>query len=383
MSLEAVLGDPSLARRPTTAFVSRAALRHNLGLVRDRIGPHRQVMAVVKANAYGHGLIETARTLVTAGIDALGVAFLEEGIALRRAGVRVPILVLGGLIGNQVRHFIENDLDLTGASPFKLRQIDEVARSLGRTARVHLLVDTGMERLGIHAENAERLLDAAAAAQSIEVVGLFSHLAQSEASDPGPTAHQLRRFDRVVRLLEPFGLRQVRCHLANSGGVLCHGSELWYDMVRPGLCLYGVGPRGPHPDLEPAMRLETRVVYFKVVPRGAGVGYGATWRADHDTRVVTLPVGYGDGLPRALSNRGLCIIRGRRVPFVGTVTMDATMVDVGPQGTAYNDDPAILFGKGQGTEVRVEELAERAGLIPYEILCGLSQRVPRVYEDPD
>lgn len=376
--LEDVFDDERLARRPTTAFVSVGALRHNVAVVRDIVGRHRRIMAVVKANAYGHGLVRTSKVLLESGVDALGVAFLEEGIALRRAGIRQPILVLGGIIGNQVRHFIEHDLDVTAASPFKLRQIEEAASALGRRARAHLKIDTGMERLGIHWDTADVLLEAAAQAEHVDVVGLFSHLAQAENLDSTYTELQLDRFAGVLERAAQRGLLPLTAHLANSAGLLYHPETL-FDMVRPGLILYGVGPRGPDPRFRPALRLETRVVYFKVVRKGSAVSYDGTWTAPFDTRVVTLPVGYGDGYMRALSNRAHVIVRGVRRPVVGRVTMDATMVDIGPEGSAYNGDPVVLLGEGEGLSVPVEELAEWAGTIPYEVLTSISARVPRVY----
>ena len=380
--LEQVLDDAGLARRPTTAYVSRSALEANVRLVRERIGRGRSIMAVVKANAYGHGLVPASRTLLELGVERLGVAFLEEGIALRRAGITAPILVLGGLIGNQARHFIEHDLEITAASPLKVRQLDQAARLAGRRARVHLLFDTGMERFGVHWDNAELLYNQVRASSFIDVVGVLSHLAQAEALDPAFTQLQRARFEAVwaARGALP-GDREPMAHLANSAGVLLHGDSLLYDMVRPGLALYGIGPRGPFPGLRPALRLETRVAYFKVVRAGSPVSYDGTWAPVVDTRVVTLPVGYGDGYLRSLSNRAQVVLRGRRHPVVGRVTMDATMVDIGPEGTGYNGDPVLLIGRQGEAEVRVEELAKWADTIPYEILTAISARVPRVYVD--
>ena len=381
--LEEVLDDERLVRRPTTAYVDLDALRHNVEYIRQRVGQNRQVMAIVKANAYGHGLIRTSKAFLDFGVDALGVAFLEEGIALRRAGVRAPILVLGGLVGNQVRHFLEHDLDLTAASPFKLRQIESVAGELGRKARVHLKFDTGMERLGVHWYSADDLLHAAAQARHIEVVGIFSHLASSEDTDRSFTELQIERFQRVLRRSLEFPFPKARAHLANSGGILFHEDSSLFDMVRPGLMLYGISPRGTCPSLRPAFRLETRVVYFKVVRAGSPLSYNGSWVAPCDTRVVTLPIGYGDGYFRALSNRAEVLIRGVRRPVVGRVTMDATMVDLGPDGTAFNGDPVVLVGSdGKGEAIHVEELATWAATIPYEILSSVSARVPRVYESP-
>lgn len=381
--MQEILDDNQLVRRPTTAIVHLEALRHNVSVVRSMVGPEREIMAIVKANAYGHGLVRTAQAFLAFGVDRLGVAFLEEGIALRRAGIEAPILVLGGIIGNQVVHFLEHDLEITAASPFKLEQIEEVSRRVGRRARVHLKFDTGMERLGVHWDSAEKLLEAAARVRHVEVVGLFSHLSESENRDPTRTREQEDRFRYVLALTRRYDLPVLRTHLSNSGGLLYH-PETWFDMVRVGLVLYGIGPRGPDPRLRPALSLVTRVVYFKVVRTGSRVSYDGTWEARKDTRVVTLPVGYGDGYSRALSNRAEVLVRGRRCPVVGRVTMDATMVDIGPEGTAYNGDEVMLIGEQAGPDdhagrIHVEELAEWSGTIPYEVLTSISARVPRIY----
>lgn len=365
--------------RPTLARVDLDALRHNVEEVRRQV-EGRPIMAVVKANAYGHGLIRSAQTFIDAGVASLGVAFLEEGIELRQAGVQAPILVLGGLIGNQVARFIEHDLAMTASSPFKLTQIDEVARELGQPARIHLKVDTGMGRIGVQWDTAEKLLQAALQARNVRVEGLFSHLAASERADPDLTRIQAERFEGVARRWRELG-GSGQLHLANSGAILQH-PRTWYDLVRPGLVLYGVVPDpalAGRLDLRPALSLHTRVVFFKVVRKGRTVSYDATWTAPEDTRVVTLPVGYGDGIPRRLGNRGHVLVRGRRVPIVGRVTMDALMVDLGPEGTAYNGDPAVLVGEQDGERLTVETWAEWLETIPYEVLTQINTRVPRLY----
>ncbi|HJL43826.1 MAG TPA: alanine racemase [Myxococcales bacterium LLY-WYZ-16_1] len=365
--------------RPTVAEIDVSALRHNVAQIRRHVH-ERPIMAIVKANAYGHGLVPTARILLGAGCDALGVAFLEEGIELRRAGVRAPILVLGGIIGNQIRSFIEHDLTMTASSVFKLRQIDQVARELAQPARVQLKVDTGMGRIGVQWDTSEELLQASLQATACRVEGLFSHLAASERADPTLTRIQTERFEAVAKRYRDLGGTGER-HLANSGAVLQH-PDTWYDRVRPGLMLYGVVPdpalRGVL-DLRPALSLHSRVVFFKVVRRGRSVSYDATWVAPRDTRVVTVPVGYGDGVPRRLSNRAQVLIRGRTVPVVGRVTMDALMADLGPEGTAYNGDPVVLLGRQGPATVRVEDWAEWLETIPYEVLTQINTRVPRRY----
>lgn len=380
--LHEVLDDEQLVRRPTTAFVNLSNLRHNLRYIRNLVGSKRKIMAIVKANAYGHGLVPVAQELLAYGADQLGVAFLEEGIALRRSGVRAPILVLGGLIGNQVRHFIEYDLQMAAASSYKIEQIAEVARAMGRRAKVHFKVDTGMERLGTHWDSIHSLLEAARQAKNIDVVGVFSHLAQSEELDETMTQLQLERFSSAVEACAKYGYTSIDKHISNSGGILYH-SDTWLDMVRPGIALYGIAPRpGPSP-LRPVMSLTSRVVYFKVVREGSPVSYNGTWRAPLDTRVVTVPVGYGDGYMRSNSNRAEVCIRGQRYPVVGNIAMDAMMVNIGPTGTAYNGDEVVMLGedKATGVAISVHDLAAWSNTIPYEILTTINTRVPRVYVD--
>ncbi|MGF1509030.1 MAG: alanine racemase [Myxococcota bacterium] len=367
--------------RPTHAVVDLDALEHNLKLVRQRVAP-RPMMAIVKANAYGHGLVETARAMADMGVDAFGVAFLEEGIALRHAGVAQPILVLGGLIGNQIEAFILADLSMTASSVYKVRQIDEVGRRLGRSGRVHLKVDTGMGRIGMQWDTAHQLIEASLSARHCQIEGIFSHFSSSEASSQDFTRLQLRRFREVLGLYAAEGRTAPCAHIANSGAVLQH-PESWLDMVRPGLLLYGIAP-APHLrtilDLRPVLSLHTRVVFFKVQRAGRSVSYDETFVPAQDTRIVTLPVGYGDGYSRRLSNRGEVLIRGRRYPVVGRVTMDAVMVDIGPEGTAYNGDPVVLMGRdGSGPGITAEELSGWMDTIPYEMLAGINARVPRRY----
>lgn len=366
--------------RPTTAYIDLEALRRNVAAVRARVGG-RRIMGIVKANAYGHGLLRIARALIDLGVEELGVAFLEEGIALRRSGITAPILVLGGIIGNQIRFFLEHDLQITASSPFKLAKIEEVAKEMGRRAQIHLKIDTGMERIGIHWESAPRLFEAALAARHCEIRGVFSHLASSESADRTYTRLQIERFDAALDFFRRCGLPTPVRHLANSGAVLQHPDAL-HDMVRPGLMLYGLYP-SPEVErtveLNPVLSLKTRVVYFKVVRAGSPVSYGGRWVAPRDTRVVTLPVGYGDGFSRGLSNRGAVLINGRRYPIVGAVTMDALMVDIG-QDSAYNGDEVVLIGAQGGERITCEELAELLETIPYEILTSINTRVPRRYE---
>jgi alanine racemase len=363
--------------RPTRIVVDLDAIGHNLAAIRART--RVPVMAVVKANAYGHGLVPVAKHLETLGVDQLGVAFLEEGIALRAAGVRIPILVMGGIFGPQAPQFIAHDLEATVSSVDKLRQVEAAAEAAGRKAVVHLKIDTGMERIGVHSYSAGPFIEAAVASRRCTVKGVYSHLACADDPSSPMTALQVERFAEACAHFERLGAPMPLRHLANSGGVL-HFPDTWLDMVRPGIIVYGVLPDPASRAtlaLRPALSLLSQVVYFKVVKAGRPVSYGATWEPARDTRVVTVPIGYGDGWPRALSSRGEVVIRGERHPIVGRVCMDQFMVDLGPDGTAYNEDEVVLIGTQGGETIRCEDVATTAGTIPYEILTGLNERIPR------
>lgn len=370
--------------RPTNVEISLARLTANYQAIATAVAP-AQVMIILKANAYGHGLVPVARHLASIGAPYLGVAFLEEGILLREAGVTTPILVMGGIIGNQVPLFLQHDLTLTASSIEKLQQIDTAARERGMVARVHLKVDTGMERIGVHYYNAHSLLEAAQECKAVEVEGIYSHFANADAADLTSAQVQLERFEYVLDFYAQRGLPPPRLrHIANSGAILqLPHSHL--DMVRPGILFYGVYPSAEARrtiTVQPALAWKSRVVYFKVVQPDHPVSYGSTWQSDVMTRVVTVPVGYGDGYFRAMSGAAEAVIRGKRYPVVGRICMDQMMVNIGWE-TAYNTDEVILVGEDQATGARitVEELAEWAGTIPYEILTNINTRVPRVYVD--
>ena len=367
------------SRRPTRIRVDLDALSHNLGAIRARA--RVPVMAIVKANAYGHGLVPVALHLQAQGVDQLGVAFVEEAMLLRRSGITIPILVMGGMYGPQLDDLIGHDLDITVSSLDKLRQVEAAAEAMGRRAAVHLKIDTGMERIGVHSYSAGPFIEAAAASRWCELRGVYSHLACADDPASPMTAQQLERFLKACRHFERIGAPMPRRHLANSGGVL-HFPDTHLDMVRPGIALYGVLPDPAAQrtlDLRPALSLVSQVVYFKVVQAGNSVSYGATWTAAQDTRVVTIPIGYGDGYPRALSSRGEVLIRGQRHPIIGRVCMDQFMADLGPDGTAYNEDEVVLIGEQSGERIACEDVATAAGTIPYEILTGLNERIPRLY----
>ena len=368
----------SATERPTRIVVDLDRIAGNLQRIRAHV--RVPVMAIVKANAYGHGLVPVARHLEASGVERLGVAFVEEGIALRRAGIRVPILVLGGIFGPQVAQFIAHDLEVTVSSVEKLRQVEAAAQALGRRAVVHLKIDTGMERIGVHEYSAGRFIEAAVSSRWCRIEGVYSHLACADDPDSPMTALQLERFLEACAHFDRIGAPMPLRHLANSGGVL-HFPDTRLDLVRPGILVYGVMPdpaSRPAITVEPALSLVSRVVYFKVVRAGRTVSYGGSWTVPCDTRVVTVPLGYGDGYPRALSSRGHALIHGRSYPIVGRVCMDQFMVDIG-SGSAWNEDEVVLIGRQGGAHIGVEALATAAGTIPYELLTGFNDRIPREY----
>lgn len=367
--------------RPTRVEVDLPQLANNYRAIAAHVGAGVRVMPILKANAYGHGLAAVGRLLDGLGAPMLGVAYLEEGMRLRQEGVRAPILVLGGIVGEQIPRFLEHDLVLTASSVDKLRAIEEHAAALGIRAKVHLKIDTGMERIGVHWYGAATLLEASLACRHVDVEGIFTHLANADEADVGHARLQLERFAEVLSFYERRSLPTPLRHAANSGAIV-QLPESWLDMVRPGILFYGARPSPAVPAIVPvrgAMRWVTRVVYFKVVGAGNPVSYGSTWAPAAATRVITLPVGYGDGYPRALSNRARVLVRGQPRPVVGRVCMDQLMVDLGPDGTAYNGDEAVLLGSQGEATITVEALAEQAGTIPHEVLVAINTRVPRVY----
>ena len=374
-----VLATPDGVVRPTQVIVDLDRLAANYHHIARHTGT--AVMPILKANAYGHGLVEVAWRLQAEGAPYLGVAYVEEGIHLREQGITVPILVLGGILGSQIPVFLEHDLTLTASSVDKLQAIERCAASAGRRARVHLKIDTGMERIGQQWDTATALLEAALSSRHVDIEGLFSHFATSDEPDLDFARAQHRRFEQVLDWWTARAPKPRWVHMANSGAVL-QLPEARHDLVRAGLLLYGVyptdGPERPVP-VSPALRWVSRVVFFKVLRAGRTVSYGATWSSPVDTRLVTVPVGYGDGYFRAMSGQAQVLIGGERRPVRGRICMDAILADLGPLGTAYNGDEVVLLGEQGDDCITVEELARWAGTIPYEILTNINTRVPRVY----
>jgi alanine racemase len=354
---------------PTWIEIDLAQFRKNLQIIREQIGASLLCLPV-KANAYGHGLVGISRAAAACGVDYLGVSCLREGVLLRQAGVLTPILVLGAIHEDQVDDLIRFNLEFTISSKFKA---DIVAKKAHGRCRVHLEVETGMQRTGVRCSTALHLIEHLRSLACFEVVGFYSHFATADDPSDPFTLQQMQAFNELTQHPSFQGLI---AHIANSGGVM-HFPSSHLNMVRPGLMAYGYSSLA---SLAPCFTLKSKVSYFKVVPAGTGISYGHTYITTKQTRIVTIPIGYGDGFRRALSNRGSVLIRGKRFPIAGTICMDQLMVDVGDQ-EVYVGDEVVLIGRQGEEEIKLSEVAALCDTIPYEVLCLFNERIPRIFKN--
>jgi alanine racemase len=381
---------PADAVRPTRAEVNLEALRHNLRVV-QRHAAGARVWAVLKADGYGHGAPAVARTLERAGADGFCVALFEEAIELREAGIRAPILVMGGYYGSAYAEVAARDVVPVIYDASHLEGFARVVKSgqVEGSIEVHLKIDTGMARLGVTMAELPSFAARLAETPEVRVRGLMTHLACADAPSTEETSEQMARFEEATALLARHGIRPSVRHAANSAALLRGQARL--DAVRPGLALFGVSPRVPSleplvADLRQVMRVRTEVIDVRDVEAGAAVGYGALWHAPRRSRVATIPMGYADGLSRHLTNRGHALVRGKRAPIVGAVSMDMTMIDVTDlPGVALRDE-AVLLGAQEGPlgkdVIGADEIAAHADTIAWEVLTSISRRVPRFYREP-
>ncbi|HSE17464.1 MAG TPA: alanine racemase [Pyrinomonadaceae bacterium] len=376
-----------LARRPTWAEIDLENLAANFNQVKQRVSPTARVMAVVKANAYGHGAVECARRLARAGADWFGVALPEEGIELRESGITQPILCLAGYWPGQAAACIRHNLTPVVYHLEMIEALNQAAANAGVAADVHVKVDTGMGRLGVRFDQLIELVAALEQFRNVRIDGVMTHLAAADDAACQPLTHdQIRRFDEAVTVFRDHGYRPTQLHLANSAGLFGH-RESWGNLVRPGGVLYGlwrdVLPLSiSKPGLLPVMSLHSRICLLKWVPPGETIGYGCTFEASRRSRIATVPVGYHDGYMRGLSNRAHVIVRGMYVPVVGRVSMDLTLIDVTDVPGVEVDDQVTLLGwnrENAKLKIAAEDLARIAGTLSYEVTCGVSHRVPRVY----
>jgi len=371
--------------RPTVAEIDLAALRYNYGQVRRAVPPACGILAVVKADAYGHGFMDVAGELEKLGVTAFGVAFLAEGIQLRKSGIDRPILLLGGIYPGQERKCVGFNLSTTIFDLRQARALNDAAGRLYRKARVHVKIDTGMGRLGIPFAEVEEFFRELARFPHLDIEGMISHFASADELDQSGrdyTALQADIFAKAVAIARGAGFNPRYLHIANSAAAF--GLDLpGCNLVRPGIALYGALPSADFAgsmDLRPVMALKSRVAMLKWVDRGTSISYARRYTAEGKTLVASVPVGYADGYRRSLTNRGEALIRGNRVPVIGTVCMDWIMLDVTAVPEVAAGDEVVLMGCDRdGNCVRAEEIADWAQTIPYEIFCGISKRVPRIY----
>ena len=376
---------PLMESRPTVAEIDLSALRHNYYQIKKAIPNGCGILAVVKADAYGHGFMDIAQELESMDVNAFGVAFLAEGIQLRKSGIDRPVLVLGGLYPGQEKKCIGFNLSTAIFSLEQARLLNYVAGKLFRKAKVHVKIDTGMGRLGISHDDASHFFTKLKGMKNIELEGVISHFAAADELDQESRAYtnrQIEMFATVIAAAREQGLSPRYIHIANSAAAI--SKEMPFcNLVRPGIALYGALPSGDFRgkvDLKPVMRLKSRIAMLKWVEPGTFISYARRYVAEGRTLVASVPVGYADGYSRALTNRGEALVRGKRARVIGTVCMDWIMLDVsGIPGVAVEDDVTLLGCDREGNCIQAEELAERVGTIPYEIFCGISKRVPRVY----
>ena len=367
------------SNRPTVAKISLAALSHNFSeVVRRAAG--KKILAVVKAQAYGHGALDVSRHLLKQGADMLGVALVEEGEELREAGIDAPILVMGAVFPEQAGAIIRLNLTPVVYSLTMARALSDAAAALNKTVSVHVKIDTGMGRIGLVPEQAAEFIAELQKLGGIVVEGLMTHFADADLKDKHFAARQMERFEALIHELAAKGTSIPLCHAANSAAVLDFNRAL-FTMVRPGLMLYGYNPleEGGDAGLQPALSLVTRVAFLKRVPEGTPVSYGRTFVTKRDSLIATIPIGYADGYGRGLSNKGEALVRGVRVPVAGRVCMDMTMLDVTDVQGVREGDEVVLIGAQGNERVTADDLASKTGTISYEVLCGIGARVPRVY----
>jgi alanine racemase len=367
--------------RPTFCFIDLDALRWNFRQIRSKAGTQVKVLAMVKANAYGHGAQAVAEALAAEGSDAFGVATVEEALELRQSGIRQPIIVLAGVYREQVDKFLENRLTPVVHEIQTLRSVEAAVQSRGARLNIHLEVDTGMGRTGFLADDIDLWLPELTKLKALRLEGVFSHFSDAESANERYTQYQLRNFLSVIQRLRGAGISPPLVHMAKSAAIVTVPAS-HFAMVRPGLALYGIYPSpacSKEITLKPVLSWKTRILQLKQVPEGSSLGYGRTFATRRESLIATLPVGYGDGYQRILSNQAVVLVRSARAPVVGRISMDLTMIDVTDIGETNQGDEVVLLGRQGDAEISADEMAAWSNTISYEILTSIGARVPRIY----
>nr|AGO87852.1 hypothetical protein [uncultured bacterium 4050020-J15] len=385
--------------RATFAEINLDSFRHNLHSIKSLIGPNVGTMAIIKADAYGHGAVQCARTAIKEQVDYIGVGIIQEGIQLRENGITSPILILGGIYPNEIEDLIKYNLSTSLSSSVIANAISKKAAQVNKSVGVHIKIDTGMGRLGVQPEAFLSLLNSAISYKNLKIEGVFTHLSSADEEDPETTHHQISIFSNVLKKLYTTNFYKmiskndrILFHSANTAGLL-RFSEGRFDLVRPGISLFGSFPSATTASafdvlakenkitqLRPVMNWKTKIIQIQTLRKGVPVSYGGRYVTKNESaRIATIPVGYADGLSRCLSNNMELLVKETRVKQVGTICMDMCLIDITNLPDVTMGEEVVIFGSQGKGHIKVEELATRAGTIPYEILCGIGKRVPRIY----
>lgn len=365
----------------TWAEIDLAALVHNFKEIKKRVGQEVGVMAIVKAQGYGHGIVQVSRVLEEEGVNYFGVTSPQEAFLLREGGIKSSILILGPTMLDQAKEIIEKDITQTICTKEMAHTLAGECKRLKKRLKVHIEVDTGMGRTGVPYQRALKLIEEVIKIPELEAEGIFTHFSTADEEDKSFTREQIKRFKEVLEKLGEEKIDIPFKHAANSAGVL-NFPEGYFNMVRPGLALYGIYPSGyisRSLDLHPVMSLKSEVIYLKRVSKGATISYGKTYVTNKNTTIAILPIGYKDGYNRLLSNKGEVILKGKRVRIAGRVCMDQTIIDVGEVPDVKVGDEVVLIGKQGRERVSVEEIAKKVDTVPHEVVCRIAERVPRIY----
>lgn len=369
--------------RPTYAEIDLKKLKKNILTIKNYLPPKTKLMAIVKANAYGHGAVEISKAAEDGGADYFGVASLGEALELRSAGIKLPILILSETNNAFLERVIDANLTQTVYTFSQAQALSDIAISKNKQVKIHIKIDTGMSRVGVLPDEAIKLIKRVKLLKNVEIEGLFTHFANADNKDSDFTIRQFSTFMNIVDELKKEGITFSILHAANSAAML-NFPETILDMVRVGICLYGIMPTKNNLNkinsLEPILSFKTKILYIKEVPENTPISYGSTYYTKKLTRIATIPVGYADGLPRKLSNKGQVLIKGKKYPIVGNVTMDMTMIDIGFDKIEIGDE-VILIGKDGNNTISAWDIAELDNTIAYEIVCGIGKRVPRIYRN--
>ncbi|MBM4055573.1 MAG: alanine racemase [Planctomycetes bacterium] len=371
--------------RPTWAEINLSSLRHNLLEIKKHVGPKVKILGVVKANAYGHGDYEVSTLLVKNGVEMLGIALVEEGIHLREKGITAPLLLFGGFFEEQIDVIIRYNLTPTIYDPKLAEKLEKQAHCSKKTVNVHIYVDTGMGGTGVRYDNAFEFTKRLAEMNNIIIEGIFTHCSSSDDNDPTHTELQIRKFKNILTDINNAGIVIPLRHMANTGSILRY-NDSYFTMARPGLSLYGLSASDEEShnlSIQPVMSLKTRILHIKTMEPGETLGYGKSYKITRSTRVATLPFGYDDGYNRLLSNQGMVLVRGNKVPVIGRICMDQCFVDVTNIHNVSVGDEVVVYGQQENETISIESVAKQLNTIPYEITCNVSSRVPRIYINED